>query len=339
MKHIFAFVVASAMSAAVMAEPVTALLIVQNHSAVKDAAILSSIGDQFASALDSEAFEIINPNDIIGENQNIGPWGEKMPVSSAVRLAESCDAEMLITATITDCSRKDIGSPAIANAFVITWTVAAKRVPSGATICSITVPYQGKKHVAKVFSESLASIRDEALRTSVQTAALAFLAKASEKDFTPHATQKVYVAFLSNVAGADVKVDGVSVGMAGTDLNAPLRVEVTKGLHNLEVSYPFMLPYKTTAKFSADSTFAVNLHESMAGRELRMSDTAFAVMMDRVIKGGATDDEVRLIKAKGYASFLEASSVKVEGMPEKLTLINGKPDAFGLGIFQIEEEK
>ena len=61
------------------AEPVPALLIVQNHSSVNDAAILSSMGDQFASALGSDVFEIINPNDVIGEGQNVGPWGEKMP--------------------------------------------------------------------------------------------------------------------------------------------------------------------------------------------------------------------------------------------------------------------
>lgn len=37
------------------ADPVSALLVVQNHSAVKDAAVLTSIGDQFASALGSHS--------------------------------------------------------------------------------------------------------------------------------------------------------------------------------------------------------------------------------------------------------------------------------------------
>lgn len=339
MKKLLLSAAAAVLGVSAFADPVKALLVVQNHSAVKDAAVLTSIGDQFASALGSDVFEVINPNDVVGENQNVGPWGEKMPSSSAVRLAESCDADVLLTAAIADCSKKDIGSPAIASAFVISWTVAAKRVPGGSTICSVTVPYQGRKHVARVFAESFANIRDEALRESVQLAAAQFLAKAEGKNFSPKkSAERVFVAFLSNVAGADVKVDGLSVGTAGTDIKAPLRVEVTKGIHNLEVVYPYMLPYKTAARFTADTTFAVNLRETPAGRELRMGDTAFAVMMERVAKGGATDDEVKLIKAKGYASFLEASSVKVEGMPEKLTLVNGKPDAFGLGIFQVEKE-
>ena len=321
------------------ADPVKALLVVQNHSAVNDAAVLTSIGDQFASALGSDVFEIINPNDVLGENQNVGPWGEKMPSSSAVRLAESCDADVLLTAAITDCSKRDIGVPPIASAYMVTWSVAAKRVPGGSTVCSVTVPYQGRKHAVSVFAGNFANIRDTALRESVATAASQFLAKAEGRDFSAKKSAgKVFVSFLSNVAGADVKVDGLSVGTAGTDVKAPLRVELTKGIHNLEVVYPYMLPYKTTAKFSVDSTFAVNLRETPAGRQLRMGDTAFAVMMDRVAKGGATDDEVKLIKAKGYASFLEASSVNVDGMPEKLTLVNGKPDSFGLGIFQVEKE-
>lgn len=336
MKTLLSIAVCAALGLSLSADPVTALLVVQNHSSVKDAAVLSSMGDQFASALGSDVFEIINPNDVIGEGQNVGPWGEKMPVSSAVRLAESCDAEFLITAAITDCSRKDIGSPAKASSFVVSWTVAAKRVPGGGTVCSVTVPYQGRKHAAQVFSDSFSNVRDEALRESVSSAARQFLTKADGKVFEPKASAKVFVAFLSNVAGADVKIDGISFGIAGTSVEAPLRVEVSKGLHNLEVSYPYMMPYKTTAKFTSDSTFAVNLHETVAGRELRMSDTAFALMMDRVAKGGATDDEVKLIKAKGYAAFLEASSVKVEGMPERLTLVNGQPDAFGLGVFQVE---
>jgi len=339
MNKLLSFAAIAAFGFAAFADPVKALLIVQNHSAVKDAAVLTSIGDQFASALGSDVFEIINPNDVVGENQNVGPWGEKMPAASAVRLAENCDAEVLLTAAITDCSRKDIGSPAVASAYVVSWTVAAKRVPGGSTICSVTVPYQGRKHVAHVFAEGFANIRDAALRESVQFVAAQFLAKTEGKDFSPKKdAEKVFVAFLSNVAGADVKVDGLSVGTAGTDVKTPLRIEATKGIHNLEVAYPFMLPYKTTAKLTADTTFAVNLRETPAGRELRMGDTAFAVMMERVAKGGATDDEVKLIKAKGYASFLEASSVKVEGMPEKLTLVNDKPDTFGLGIFQLEKE-
>ena len=320
-------------------DPLSALLVVQNHSAVKDAAVLTSIGDQFASALGDELFEVINPNDVIGENQNVGPWGEKMPASSAARLAESCGADFLLTASITDISHKDYGAPPIAGAVVVTWTVAVKRVPSGRTVCSVTVPFEGEKQAVQLLAANLARIRDESLRESVKSAANAFLVKAKAHKFTPaKRVERVSVAFVANLAGADVRIDGISCGTAGMDLKAPLKTEVTKGVHNLEIVYPFMIPYKTMARFDGPSTFAVNLHETVEGRALRQGDQILAAALERILKGGATDDDAKLIKAKGYAKCLEASSFKIEGMPERLTLVKGEVGSFGLGIIQEDKE-
>ena len=320
-------------------DPPSALLVVQNHSAVKDAAVLTSIGDQFASALGDELFEIINPNDVIGENQNIGPWGEKMPSSSATRLAESCGADFLLSASVTDISRKDYGTPPIAGAIVVTWTVAVKRVPSGRTICSVTVPFEGRKQSTQLFAANLTNIRDETLRESVKSAAGSFLVKAKTRKLTPDKeAERVSVAFVANIAGADVRIDGISCGTAGMDFKSPLKTEVTKGVHNLEIVYPFMIPYKTMARFDGPSTFAVNLHETVEGRVLRQGDQILEAALDRVLKGGATDDDAKLIKAKGYAKCLEASSFKIEGMPERLTLVKGEVGSFGLGIIQEDKE-
>ena len=338
MKRITTFIVVAACAVqALSAEPIKALLIVQNHSVKTNGTILTTMGDQFASALGDELFEIINPNDVIGENQNVGPWGEKMPTSSAVRLAETCGADILLTASISDMSIKGIGSPALAGCAVVTWTVAAKRVPSGGTVCSTTVSCEGPKHATSVFSANAQQVFDEAVRSSVKKAATAFLAKAAGKNFAPRKSEFVSVAFVANVAGADVKIDGVSRGIASTDLSKPFSVDVSKGLHNLEISYQFMLPYKTTARFDRASTFAVNLHESPIGRAMRMEDKAFDAAIGRIVNGGATDDDAKLIKAKGYAKCLEASSFKIEGMPERLTMVKGEVGAFGLGI--IQEEK
>lgn len=328
-----AFVAASTCAA----DPASALLVVQNHTDVKDAAVLTSVGDQFASALGDELFEIVNPNDVIGENQNVGPWGEKMPTSSAVRLAESCGADFLLTAAITDISRRDIGAPPIAGNVVVTWSVAVKRVPSGRTVCSVTLPFEGQKQATQLLASNFQRIRDEALRESVKAAADAFLAKAKTRTFVPDKkVEHVSVAFVANLAGADVRIDGISCGTAGTDLKSPLKADVSKGVHNLEIVYPFMVPYKTVARFDVPSTFVVNLHETVEGRALRQGDQILAAALERILKGGATDDDAKLVKAKGYAKCLEASSFKIAGMPEHLTMVKGDTGAFGLGIIQEE---
>ena len=99
-----------------------------------------------------------------------------------------------------------------------------------------------------------------------------------------------------------------------------------------------MIPYKTTVRFDNDSTFVVNLRESVDGRALRQGDQKLAAALERILKGGATDDDVKLIKAKGYAKCLEASSFKIEGMPERLTVVEGGVDSLGLGLIQHEAE-
>lgn len=316
------------------AEPTKALLIVQNHTAVKDAAVMTAMGDLVASALDNGTLEIINPNDVVGTTQNVGPWGEKMPEASAVRLAEACEAPVLLTAAITDCARRNAGHPAVASSWAVTWVIAAKRVPGGETICAITAPYVGRKHTAKVFDAESRSILDATLRDSVSAAAGRFLAKAKNAKFKPGAIQKLQVCFVANVPGADVKIDGMSVGTASTELSEPTKVMVSKGLHNLEISYPYMEPYKVTARFDEPSTFAVNLCESAEGRRMRMEDAQFDAMIKRMLDGGATDDEVKRIRARGYANCLSASSFKIEGMPAQMTLVNGDLDNFGFGIIQ-----
>lgn len=329
-----AIVAALSLGMVARADAAKALLVVQNHTAVKDAVVLTAMGDLVASALDNAAFEIINPNDVVGETQNVGPWGENMPAASAARLAEACGADVLLTAAITECSRRNVGLPAKASSYAVTWVISAKRVPGGETVCAITAPYAGRKHSAKVFDAESSAILDVALRESVSAAAGRFLAKAATCTFAPATVEKIQVCFVANVPGADVKVDGMSVGTASTNLEAPMTALVAKGVHNLEISYPYMEPYKTVARFEVPSTFAVNLHESAEGRRMRMEDTQFETTIKRVLDGGATDDEVKLVRAKGYADCLRASSIKIEGMPAQMTLVNGDLDKFGFGIIQ-----
>ena len=157
-----------------VAEPIKALLVVQNHSTITNVAVLTAVGDQFATALGDERFEIINPNDVVGVTQNTGPWGEKMPTSSAVRLAETCGADVLLTLGVDDFSRRTFGSPPIAAALTLTWTVALKRIPGGENVCSVTVPYTGRKHAFSIMAENASSIGDELVRESLKSVATAF---------------------------------------------------------------------------------------------------------------------------------------------------------------------
>lgn len=124
---------------------------------------------------------------------------------------------------------------------------------------------------------------------------------------------------MANVAGANVRIDGVSYGTAGPK---PRAFAVSKGLHNLEVAYPGLIGFKDVVKIQAETTFDIRLAPTAEGNAMRKKDALFAATMDRIEKSGATDDLVRELVAKGYARYLSVSHTQIEGMPRSLTLRN-----------------
>ena len=95
---------------------VDAVLVVQNHASDEFRKPLSNIGDRVAAALGGEVFNLIDPNDAVGDGQNRGPWGENMPLSSATRLAENLGAQTLVTASVDEANVVGFGAPARAQA-------------------------------------------------------------------------------------------------------------------------------------------------------------------------------------------------------------------------------
>lgn len=308
MKKLLAFGVALLCAIALQAKDVKALLVVENHTKDVDPVSLDAIGDAFTAALSENGFEVITPAD-----------NGAIPEASNLRLAELNEAEAVIVLSLTSVSVKSYG--AAAKALQINWTARCLRVPDGEAVFAVTAPYTSPKEATAVFKENYLSLRDEAMLAAVQGTATKFIAALKRKPFTAGTTEMAKVYFISNVAGANVVIDGVSYGTAGTQ-EVPLVVDASKKVHDLEISFPYKISFKTRARFTGVNTFAVNLVESLQGRQLRMEDKAFDTMIDRVVKSGATDDEVRLIEAKGYHNFLSASSVNIQGMPTNLSIVN-----------------
>ena len=319
MKRIVLPVVAAMMCGGALADPVPALLVVQNHASEEFRKPLSNLATRLSAALSGDTFEVIIPDDAIGENQNRGVRGENMPLSSATRLAENLDAKALIIASVDDVSV--VGTAGVVQHLSATMTLQAKRVPSGAGVRGIEVTGTSLKYTLNDFSTNANAIYAELMSSLCRNAADQFLPKVANVAWGA-APATVMVAFGCNYPGADVSIDGVSYGTAGTVGEAPLRVPVSPGMHNLTVSYPFAHPYSVRAKFMANSTYLVSLEPTEEGRRRRKDDAYFAELLDRAHKSGATDDFCRSEKAKGYAQYLASSHTRIEGMPEVLTKWN-----------------
>ena len=119
----------------------------------------------------------------------------------------------------------------------------------------------------------------------------------------------------------------MSYGTVGTD---PLAVSVTPGLHNVEIAYPGMVPFKDLAMLQDGTAFVTVLAFTEAGADAARKDAYFRTLVDRAGKSGLTDDVVREAVAKGYAQYLSASHAKIEGMPKAVVSVGDAPD-LGLG--------
>ena len=85
MKKTLFTVACAAFAGIAFADPVQALLVVQNHASEEFRKPLSNLATRLSAALSGDTFEVRIPDDAIGENQNRGVKGENMPLSSATR--------------------------------------------------------------------------------------------------------------------------------------------------------------------------------------------------------------------------------------------------------------
>lgn len=311
--HLF---VALSASAALYAAPVKTLLVVQNHASGDFNRPLSGLAARLSASLSGDLFNVIDPADAVGNAQNTKPQGESMPLSSATRLAENCGASALITASIDEVSVEGFGNPVRLQRLRATMTLQAKQLPDGETMKGVTVSVVGDKQQPVQFKNNADSLYAQLVSKLVVAAKQRFLDEAKTIVWTRSGVSPVEVAFACNYPGADISIDGVSYGTAGSAGKAPLKVRITPGIHNLKVSYPNTIDYSVKANFVAGSTYLINLVENAEGRTLRKRDAYFSALMDRIAKSGATDDDVRLIKAKGYGAYLSASHTRIAGMPE-----------------------
>lgn len=311
-------------------EQIDALLVVQNHASDEFQKPLSNLGDRLSERLSGERFNIIDPNDAIGEDLNRGPWGENMPLSSATRLAENLDAQALITAAVGETSVVGYGAPARVQAIRMTLTLSAKKLPKGATVASVTVTETSPKMTPEALSQNAEAVYAELVGNLVAKASEQFLSKCETVRWRDIVLRLVEVGFGCNFPGADVSIDGVSYGTAGTIGQPPLRVRVSEGLHNLKISYPYTEPFEVRAKLQEGTTFMVVLRENEEGRRIRKEDAHFDALIDRIYKSGATDDDVRILRAQGYARYLESSYTRIHGMPQFLSMRDCEMPDFGL---------
>lgn len=328
------FALSSLFPGFVAARPVRAVLVVQNHAGDEFTKPLSNIGSRLRAKLAGPRFAVIDPNDRVGTAQNRAPDGEPLPPSSAVNLALAHEGELLITASIDEASIDTIGTPGPRQRQFaqMTLTLAAIQLPLGQSVIAETFTTKSDSVPTEMLSVRADALYNQAVQRLVDGAAKKFLAACEAADAWADVTVPDYVTvgFGCNLPGANVLLDGLSRGTAGAPGESVLRVRTWRGIHHVRIESDYMRPFETEALLEDGTSFLTVLKENDEGRQIRKEDRHFDLLMNRIEKAGATDDDVRLLRAEGYNRYLAASYTRIHGMPQILNAHDFNPD-FGLG--------
>ena len=272
--------------------PFDALLVVRNND-TEFTGSLADIGVALSASLSGELFSVIDPKDVAEEGVDTGVWGGGLGNASALRLAEACDARLLLTATVDSSDTEDFGSPPVARRVFLRITLQAKTLPRGGTIASADAEDHTDKHMIPDYRLNEKKIKGDLARKVIAAVSAAFLEKC--KKTLPEladAAGRVEVAFGCNLPGANLVVDGASRGTLPVAGEPPLRLSVAPGLHRVEIELAGMETFRTLAKLEGGTTFLAVLRENAEGRARRMEDERFAAAMDRLRESGKNLKEI-----------------------------------------------
>lgn len=303
-----------------------ALLVVQQHGGSEETELsLQQLGDWLASALGAGAFSVVNPHDVIGTVQNVGPWGEKMPESSATALAEKIGTPVLLTASVTDARLRHIGGTDPGVQAIFEFTLSAKSVPGGDLLASVNVTTRSRKIPSEIsFRQNATTYWAEIAKNGAYNAAPA-LCKEWEKAhiIPPSAPMLVHAVFASNILGATLRIDGVAYGTFGRD---PLALSISPGLHNVEIAYPGYIAFEDLAMIQEGSSFGVVLQLNAEGQSQYRRDAFFHQECDRIKREGITEGLIQALVKKGQDKYLEVSSTTLEDVFKVFLPDNGASD-------------
>ena len=141
-------------------------LVVQNHAPGARIPMMA-LTDALTAQLSGMGYEVINPYNSIGVNQNRDVRGEKTPPVSALELARGLNAHGLVTASVIEFLDSTIGTPPQLHQYSVRISLNLADVQTGATVCGETVKVKSPNYT----NSQDAQRRQEFLGDLVQAAA------------------------------------------------------------------------------------------------------------------------------------------------------------------------
>ena len=133
----------------------TVVLVVQNHAPLGVNIPMMALSDALTAKLSDQGFQVINPYNSVGVNQNRNVLGEKTPNVSAMELARKLRADGAITASVLEFRELLHGSsPAEYRQYSIRITLNLADAQTGAVVCGETIKSKSAKYTKSQVSKN-----------------------------------------------------------------------------------------------------------------------------------------------------------------------------------------
>ena len=292
------------------------VLVVQNHTSDVQSLPMAAVADSFAANLSAGNLRVINPHNVIGVNQNRTAQGEAMPEASALGLAHMLGADGVITASILEFTGEDIGVPAIAHTLKVRLAVNLADAATGETVCGVQDVAVSRNVTVEKLKADTATEYERLLHEAVAKCSSELLSKYKTCKWEPIEVNMANVSFACNIQGADVMIDGVSMG------TAPVQVCVPEGVHNVKVEHPFCDQFNKKSQLSDGQTFNVNLQLDATGRECFRNEQLFKEKLADMRRNRETNAYVTRILAEAKAEYIKRSAETGSSAPEKKNIMS-----------------
>ncbi len=257
--------IAAAASAA-FAGPRKVALLAQDHCTGGANPPLSQLADTLCSELTCGGIPIVIPDNSIARGLNGMDHAGILPEASAKAIGEMLAADGFLVASVGRYAAQSVPyNGAYAYRLAASVTLTLYDTSTGASVCSARFRDRSKTYTGEDMRLNAGLLAQDFFEETAAALAKSFLANYAKTAWEPAPCGTVRVFVGSNVLGADIRVDGASVG------TCPGEFRVTKGLHKFQVAYePYFIGFERTVNITGDGqVFDVKLQRNAAGEAER----------------------------------------------------------------------
>lgn len=315
---------------AIQTKDLTPLAVIVRNQAMTTfdvGALLPALRSQLTATLQQAGFRAVDPSFMM-QNPAVA--------ASPAAICQAIGANAMLVASITELRLEPVGAPAkfyrprATISFTMTGADGIAITNGSGTFSAqarpLTVAQQQQLGI-----EAFLPIFPSILQTASSDLQLAATHLASQAK----AIAKVNVNFSCNVAGANLSIDGMSMG---TLAETAVTLAVAQGPHTIEVTSPIAVPYSQHAVFAEGQTFAIVLTPTQDFINQWKDFETFNLTLERIRAAGATDDFARKVVAEGTSEMLSNSHFRWEGAPTKKLYVTPVAGAYAGNVIQFFED-